>query len=318
LDKKRLCCKQALGYSNYNYFLFLYPKDNLLSIQKIFLLALFIPIGVCSFSLFEEKESSKISVSKPIIIEPIVIPNSVKEESNAEILKKLKVATKEVFENAEPSEEEVAEKVLVALKALMKSREDERQRVIDEKIKHERQKKLLRQKKRKKREKLERKRERAKKKLLKQKELARKKEQKKRKLAKERAYAKKKELAQKKKLQEKRRLVKKRELDKKALSLAPQITQIKVKMVNEGVLLGKQQDIYTLSKDEKRSFKNLEIVSKSEIFILEERPKIKNPKEDKSIQKEVNFNELPLVETLGIIKISKPFTKYQESLLIER
>jgi len=311
LDKKRLCGKQTLGYSNYNSFLFLYPKDNLLSVQKMFLLALFIPIGLCSFSLFEEKESSEIAVSKPIIIEPIVIPNSVKEESNAEILEKLKVATKEVFKNAEPSEEEVAEKVLVALKALMKSREDEKQRVIDEKIKHEKQKKLLRQKEREKREKLERKRERAKKKLLKQKEFVRKKEQKK--LLKERAYAKKKELARKKKLQEKRRLVKKRELEKKkALSLAPQITHARVKTVKEGVLLGEQQDIYTLSKEEEKNFHNLEVVSKSKTFTLEDTPTIKSPKQYQGVQNKVKFDELPWVDTLGVINVSKPFLKHQD------
>ena len=285
----------------------------------MFLLALFIPIGLYSFSLFEEKPSSEVFVSKPIIIEPIVIPNSVKEESNAEILEKLKVATKEVFENAEPSEDEVAEEVLVALKALIKSREDKKQRVIDEKIKREKQKELLRQKEREKKENLERERERVKKKLLKQKELARKKEQAKRKLAKERAYAKKKELARKKKLQEKRRLVRKRELEKKkALSLAPQIIPARVKTVKEGIVLGEQQDVHTLSKDKERRFQHLEVVSESKTFVLEEKPKIKNPKQYQGSQNKVKFDELPWVETLGVVNVTKPFLKHQESPLIER
>ena len=287
-------------------------------IQKTFLLALFIPIGLYSFSLFQEKASSEVSVSKPIMIEPIVIPNSVKEESNAEILEKLKVATKEVFENAEPSEDEVAEEVLIVLKALIKSREDKEQRVLDEKIKRENQKKFLLQKEREKRERLERKRERAKKKLLKQKALARKKEQAKRKLAKKRAYAKKKELARKKKLQEKRRLVKKRKLEKKALSFSSKTKSTKIKTVKKDILLGVQQGIYTLSKEKERSFQNLAVVSKSKTFVLEERPKIKNPKQYQGSQPKVNFDELPWVETLGVINVSKPFLKHQESSLIER
>jgi hypothetical protein len=280
-----------------------------LFIQKTFLLSLLFPIGLYSFSLFEEKPSSETSVSKPIIIEPIVIPNSVKEESNAEIIEKLKEATKEVFENAEPSEDEVAKEVLIALKALLKSREENKQRMLDEKIKREKQKELLQQKEREKRKKLERKRERAKKKLLKQKELARKKEQAKRKLAKEKASAKRKELARKKRLEEKRKLEK-----KKSLSLAPKIIPIKVRTLKEGIVLGEQHDIHTLSKDKERSFHHLEVVSESKPFVLEERPKIKNPKQYQGSQNRVKFDELPWVETLGVINVSKPYLKQEESL----
>ena len=283
-------------------------------IQKTFLLSLLFPIGLYSFSLFDEKTSSETTVSKPIIIEPIVIPISVKEESNAEILEKLKVATKEVFKNAEPSEDEVAEEVLVALKALLKSREDKKQRVIDEKIKREKHKELLRTKEREKRERIERQRERAKKKLLKQKELARKKEQAKRKLAKEKASAKKKELARKKRLEEKRRLVKKRELEKKkALSLVPKITPKRVKTVKEGIVLGEQQDVHTLSKEKESRFQHLEVVSESKTFVLEEKPKIKNPKQYQGSQNRVEFDELPWVKTLGVVNVSKPFLKHQDS-----
>jgi len=203
--------------------LFSYPKDTFLSFQKFFLFALFVAIGLYSFYFFQEKKIfSDFSLSEPIHIEPIVIPDSVKEDSNSEILEKLKLATKEVFKNAQPSEDEIAQEVLVTLKALLiKNREDKRKK----------QKELLIEKEHKKREE------------LKKKALARKKRLKKdRMLVKKRAESKKKECARKKRLEDESKI---------------------------------------------ENFQEYEI----------------------SEEKDDNFDDLPFVETLGVISVSKPFTK---------
>ena len=233
-----------------------------MSIQTIFILTIFISIVLSFFSFFEEKISSEVPVSKPIIIEPIVIPKSVKEESNDEILEKLKLVTKEAFENAEPSEDEVAKEVLLILKSFVKVIESEKEKTLLEK-----RKEITR-----------------KKKLLKVKELAR-----------------------KKKLAKEKRLKKKIELKKKkALPVAMKISPV---IVKDAVVLEEEQDIYTFSKEEEENFNNLEVVSQSTTFTLEETPKIKNPKQYHDVQQEVNLEELPLVETLGVINVSKPFLK---------
>ena len=212
---------------------FVYPKDIFLSLQKIFLLALFVAIGLYAFFILEEKSSFEIFVSEPIHIEPIVIPNLVKEDSNSEILEKLKLATKEVFKNAQPSEDEVAQEVLVTLKALLsKTQEDKKQKEMDEKIKREKQKELLIEKEHKKRTEL-----------------------------------KKKALARKKRLKKERMLVKKREEAKKK-----------------------------------------EFARKKR---LEDKSKIENSQEYESSEEKDNFDNLPFVETLGVINVSKPFTKNQ-------
>lgn len=54
-------------------------------IQRFFLSILLFTTTLYSFSIFSKNEESK-----PIIIKPITIPKSVKEEDNNEILEKLK------------------------------------------------------------------------------------------------------------------------------------------------------------------------------------------------------------------------------------
>ena len=290
-------------------------------IQKTFLFALFLPIGLYPFSLFSDKTSAEETVSKPIIIEPIVIPPSVKEESNAEILAKLKIATKEAFEHIEPSEDEVAKEVLARLTALVKSREREEQRVIEEEKKRKELIELKRKKEQEKRKARLRKREREKKKrLLREKELAKKRAYaKKQEQIKRKALARKKRLEAKRRLERKRRLAKKRELEKKkALALASKKASMEMRTVKKGIVLGEQQGIYTLPKDKERTFHQLEVISKSKPFTLEERPNIKNPKPYKGVEKEVPFDELPWAETLGVLTVSKPFLKHEERVSIER
>jgi len=255
-----------------------------LFIQKTFLIIISIALVLYAFFMFNEKLLPQVSVSKPIHIEPIIIPPSVKEDSDDEILEKLKLVTKEIFKNAQPSEDEIAQEVLLTLKALLKSKkeEDNKQKDIDKK------------------------RELAKIKLLKEKEFIRKKEE-----LRKKEYAR--ELDRKKKLEEKKRLASKKDLEEKIiLFIAPKINHEKEKTIKESIILGEQQDIYTLSKEEEKKFHNLEIVSESETFILEEKTKIKNPIANKESEIEVNLDDLPLVETLGVINVSKPFLKNQE------
>ena len=291
---------------------YLYSKDTLLFIHKTFLFALFLPIGLYPFSLFSDKPSTEERVSKPIIIEPIVIPPSVKEESNIEILEKLKVATQEAFEHSEPSEDEVAKEVLARLTVLVKSREREQQRVIEEEKRGKKLKELKRKREQKKRKARLEKREREKRKRLAQeKARAKKRAYAKREEAKRKALARKKRLEAKRRLERKRKLAQKRELEKKkALALASKKASMRVRTVNKGIVLGEQHDIHTLSKEKERTFHNLEVVSQSKPFVLEERPNIKNPKPYKGVEKEVPFDALPWVESLGIVTVSKPFVKH--------
>jgi hypothetical protein len=278
----------------------------------MFLFSLLFPIGLYSFSFFEEKPASETSVSKPIIIEPIVIPSSVKEESNAEILNKLKEVTKEVFKNAEPSEDEVAEEVLGTLKVLAKSRtlEEEKNRLKRERI---RKKKLAEKRERIRKKKLAEKRER-----IRKKKLAEKRERiRKKKLAEKRERIRKKKLAQKrerirkKKLAEKRERIRKKKLAEKRERIRKKKLAEKRESRKKTILLGVQPSMYTLSKEQEKGYQHLEVVSQSQPFVLEREGKVKNPKQYQGTQKEVEFDALPWVETLGVVKVSKPFLKPQ-------
>jgi len=75
------------------------------------------------------------------------------------------------------------------------------------------------------------------------------------------------------------------------------------------ILLGVQPNLYILSKEEQKKFKHLETVSKSKIFVLEDNLEIKNPQKYCEIEKEIEFEKLPFVETLGVVAVSKPFVK---------
>ena len=254
-----------------------------------------------SFSLFDKEPPSNVSKPKPIYIEPIVIPKFVKEENDIEILEKLKEATKEAFENAEPSDSEVADEVLSRLRALAKSRE-EKEKALKRKRELEKKKALARKRELEKKKALAQKRE-----LEKKKALARKRElEKKKALARKRELEKKKALARKRELEKKKALVQKRELEKKkALALASKIEPKRVKN-----FLGEQKEIHTLSKEEEKTFHNLEVISVSKPFVLEDKPEIKSPKNEKGMQEEIELKKLPLVETLGVINVSEPFLEH--------
>jgi len=80
-------------------------------------------------------------------------------------------------------------------------------------------------------------------------------------------------------------------------------------IVKKRVILGDQHDLHILSTDEAKIFKNLEIVSESKPFVLEGKLEIKSPKKYSGAEKEIDFEALPFVETLGVVSVSKPFVK---------
>lgn len=228
-------------------------------IQRFFLSILLFTTTLYSFSIFSKNEESK-----PIIIKPITIPKSVKEEDNNEILEKLKKETKETFDNAELPKNKVAKEVLDILKKATKHINSKKEKKIKKRRKIFKKKKLN----------------------------IKKKTVKKRQTINPKKLNIKKTIPKKKKITEKRREVTK-----------------KIKTVKKGIILGEQPNIYTLSKEEAKKFHNLEVISESKPFVLEDNPKIKEPKEYKKVQKDIDLNTLPLVETLGIVNISKPFTQ---------
>jgi hypothetical protein len=80
------------------------------------------------------------------------------------------------------------------------------------------------------------------------------------------------------------------------------------------VTLGEQDDLHYLSKEERKNFKNFEVVSVSKTFVLEEEQKIKSPEHYNGVEKEVKFEDLAFVETLGIVNVSTP-SIYQNELI---
>lgn len=242
---------------------------------KIFLFSLFLSIGVYFFSLFNEKDSSNILHSKAIVIEPIVISSSVKEQENKEVLIKLKKEVTDSLKHTEPPEEEVAKEVLALLKALLKSREAKKEKRLkeEESIKKSRE-------------------------IKENRAYLKRMEKEKQKQAKRRADAKHKEALKRKEIAQKRALKK---------AVVPQIKTLK-----EGILLGEQKERHSLSQEEAKKFHNLEVVFESKAFTLEETPKVKSPKAYRGVEEnDVPLEQLPLVETLGVVKVSKPFTMNQ-------
>ena len=67
-----------------------------------------------------------------------------------------------------------------------------------------------------------------------------------------------------------------------------------------------EDEVYSLSKEESENFKNFEIVSISKTFTLEESPSFQNPTVYREVESQVALEELPLVETFGVVNVSKP------------
>lgn len=93
----------------------------MLFFKKNFIYIIFF-ITIYILYIFKDKIRDRREVYEPIIIEPIVIPSIVKEESNIEILNRLKEATRETFENSTIYDKRVADEVLTILQHTIQSK----------------------------------------------------------------------------------------------------------------------------------------------------------------------------------------------------
>ncbi len=90
--------------------------------QKFFLYTIFLIFIFFLFYIFYDEFEVREEIDTPIYIEPIVIPSLVKEESDIEILEKLKDATRETFNNSNYYDDKVADEVLGILKEVVKNK----------------------------------------------------------------------------------------------------------------------------------------------------------------------------------------------------
>ena len=256
-------------------------KKSLLSL----LILPFIALGFYIFPSLEQEEDIQL-----IYIEPIVIPEqAIEEDKESEILEKLKLATEEALEQSRLSEEEAME-VLVNLKRI-----DEEKRVaLVEKRAEEKRVALAKKRAKEKRVALAKKRAEEKRVAL------AKKRAKEKRVALSKKRAKEKRMARAKKIKREKRI---------ALAMQSKFNRNSTIKKENRVVLGVQPDLYTLSKEEQKKFKHLETVSHSKIFVLEDNLEIKNPEKYFEVEKEIAFEKLPFVETLGVVSVSKPFVK---------
>jgi len=268
-------------------------KKSLLSL----LILPFIALGFYIFPSLEQEEDIQL-----IYIEPIVIPEqAIEEDKESEILEKLKLATEEALEQSRLSEEEAME-VLVNLKrideekrvALVEKRAEEKRVALAKKRAEEKRVALAKKRAKEKRVALAKKRAEEKRVAL------AKKRAKEKRVALSKKRAKEKRMARAKKIKREKRI---------ALAMQSKFNRNSTIKKENRVVLGVQPDLYTLSKEEQKKFKHLETVSHSKIFVLEDNLEIKNPEKYFEVEKEIAFEKLPFVETLGVVSVSKPFVK---------
>jgi hypothetical protein len=123
-------------------------------------------------------------------------------------------------------------------------------------------------------------------------------------LAKKREAERKRVLAKKREAERERVLAKKREAEIERVLVKNKECEERIK-----IELGVQNDLHTLSSREEDFFKHLEVVSQSEPFVLEGVSEIKNPQKYNQVEKEIILEQLPLVKSLGIVAVSKPFVR---------
>jgi len=280
-------------------------KKSLLSL----LILPFIALGFYIFPSLEQEEDIQL-----IYIEPIVIPEqAIEEDKESEILEKLKLATEEALEQSRLSEEEAME-VLVNLKrideekrvALVEKRAEEKRVALAKKRAEEKRVALAKKRAEEKRVALAKKRAKEKRVALAKKRA----EEKRVALAKKRAKEKRVALSKKRAKEKRMARAKKIKREKRiALAMQSKFNRNSTIKKENRVVLGVQPDLYTLSKEEQKKFKHLETVSHSKIFVLEDNLEIKNPEKYFEVEKEIAFEKLPFVETLGVVSVSKPFVK---------
>jgi len=116
-----------------------------------------------------------------------------------------------------------------------------------------------------------------------------------------------------------KRRVKKHEIIKKKKKILKAKQPVVKKLINHKKrekLLDKQENLHFLSIEERKKFKNFEVVFTSKPFTLEDDQEMKYPQQYTGKDEQVKLEELLLVKTLGVVAVSRPYT--YENELIER
>jgi uncharacterized protein with gpF-like domain len=207
----------------------------------------------------------------------IIVEEEIEEEREREILNQLEMARKEVLKKFEKSMEEEAHEVLTNLKVLAEKRKillSEKEIALEKQRVHEREIAL-------------------KKKREHEREIARKKREHERVVA-----------LLKKREEERRIALLKKEKISKAVAIEEEVSETVYDLKEIPFV---EEDLYTLSKEEQRDFKNFEIIAQSKPFVLEESIEIKSPEPYEGEEDEVPLEDLPFVETLGVVEVSDAF-----------
>jgi len=306
-----------------------------LSLKNSILFLLFLTLLSAVYYLYLNTKLAE-TKSEPLAIEPITVLEKLKVNEEEEILLKLKEVIPQIIEENKLSPEEEAIEILVKLEERLPpiSTETlavtalasaivvknapkkiikvvEKPKVVTVKKKKPTKKKVVHKRKKIiKRAKIEKKHI-SKKRVVKRKKL----------LKKVKIVSTKNSLSEKEKQALKKSQLKLEECRERRIKL---VKKLNSKKSNKEIKLGVVSDSYQLSKSERDSFKNLEVLSVSKPFAMEETPEIKNPR---YIGNEiVDDKNLKFVETLGVVCVSTPYVdkkleekiEVKEELLLER
>ncbi len=219
----------------------------------------------------------------------IIVEEEIEEEREREILNQLEMARKEVLKKFEKSMEEEAHEVLTNLKVLAEKRKillSEKEIALEKQRVHEREIALKKKREHEREIALKKKREH-------EREIARKKREHERVVA-----------LLKKREEERRIALLKKEKISKAVAIEEEVSETVYDLKEIPFV---EEDLYTLSKEEQRDFKNFEIIAQSKPFVLEESIEIKSPEPYEGEEDEVPLEDLPFVETLGVVEVSDAF-----------
>ena len=111
-----------------------------------------------------------------------------------------------------------------------------------------------------------------------------------------------------------RKKIIKKKIVKKAVSVKVVPTPKIIASEKRVIGLGEQNDLHYLSREERRKFHNLEVISVSNAFTLEETPAVQNPEECTGYQSKVELKDLSFVKTLGVVDVSAPSIYQDESI----
>ena len=269
--------------------------------SKFFLLSFFLFICGTIYFVSSFPSEPSIQIKEEVIsIAPIVIPPNFESDKEVETLLQLKQAVNEASFNDKPSEEEEALEVLQVLGASLPP--EETPLVVK------------------------------KKEVLKEKKIVKKdtpllvhKVIKKAKSHKKKLVKKEKKIIEKEKIHKKKLAIKEKKIIKKEIKKKIKLVVIKEKVVltvvkkeiikskvtKKEIFLGEHNDLHTLSKEEMKKYQHLEVVTESKPFKLDNLGEIKSPKQQKEEEKKIELDELPFVQTLGVVSKSNPFLQQE-------